>query len=1294
MSMTDQRSDGKVPPDRILAPQSEEPPSLESAPTERTVRTGATAAVPAIPDHELLRRIGQGSYGEVWLARNVLGDYRAVKVVYRRTFESERPFNREFEGIKRFEPISRSHESQVQILHVGRAADDSSFYYIMELADDAPEEKEKRGKGEQEQIPSAPFPLFSPSEYTPRTLRSEIQRRGRLPFEDCLEIALKLARAVGHLHQHGLVHRDIKPSNIIFVNGIPKLADIGLVAKADATLSFVGTEGFIPPEGPGKPQADVYGLGKVLYEMSTGRDRQDFPELPTNLRAVSERERLVEFNEIILKACEPELARRYQSADEMHADLVLLQAGKSLKRLRVMERRFRELTRIAALLTILGGGVTAGLLYQRRQTTIVSNLAQREAMQRQRAESALTRIEMVSVSEMLERGEANTALMQLARTLRNEPTNRFAAERLMAAINQKNFLLPLVGPLQHEAQINSACFSPDGRWIATASDDQNARLWSATTGQPLGQPLRHEGKVHSIRFSPDSRKVVTAASDGTARVWEVEAEQSAVVALNHDSGVGYAEFSADGSRILTVSGAAVRVWETRTGRMPGGVIMHATKVNAAHFSPDGKRMATGLEDGTARIWDAATGEPLTTPMRHNSRGVSSPAVNSVQFSPDGLRIVTASQDRTARIWDVLTGEPLAEPLQHNYPVPFARFSPDGRRILTGSNDRTARVWDAFTGQPLTDSLIHTEGLAHGEFSPNGRCLITGETTSSGRVAPMVRVWDAHTGEAVAEPREVGRVNQIAVSPDGRRVLTVSEKSIWIWDALPGETRVSTLGHSGWVGFARFSPDGSLIVTAEESDVSTPAWWSRDFARTEPARAAWIWNAHTGQRIAGPLQHDGGIISAQFSPNGKRIITASRDQTARAWDVATGRPLTDPLAHPQIVRFARFTPDGQRVITASWLDRAWLWDAITGKMLLEFHDTGPGGRSSISMPVRSEDVSADGRWLVTCSRDGARVWNVSNGKFFKGPFAPGENIRAARFSPEGKRIVTASFANTACIWNVETGERMASPLRHDSIVIFAQFSPDGRKVVTCSLDRTTQIWDAETGQPLTKPLKHQGEVLYAEFSPDSRRVVTASWWDRAALLWDAETGLPLSKPLQHDDWVNYATFSPDGRWVVTASNDRKAKLWEIPLAPLPIPAWLPELTEALVGKRLNAQGAPEPVPIEELLALKQQFNSSTATDDYTRWAKWLFADRSRRTISAFSAITIPEYVEELLEENTLRSLAEAVRLSPTNGLAYARLARRIADQTATENPRRVTEADFYRLCRQTFTGTFRGAANPV
>jgi serine/threonine protein kinase len=146
----------------------------------------------------------------------------------------------------------------------------------MELADDAGAVSENEADGSAH----SPTQALIHSLYSPRTLRSELAREQRLPPVEAAQLVLRLAGALAHLHAHGLVHRDIKPSNVIFVGGQPKLADIGLVTDVGSSQSFVGTEGFIPPEGPGTPQADLYGLGKLLYELFTGRDRMDFPQLP------------------------------------------------------------------------------------------------------------------------------------------------------------------------------------------------------------------------------------------------------------------------------------------------------------------------------------------------------------------------------------------------------------------------------------------------------------------------------------------------------------------------------------------------------------------------------------------------------------------------------------------------------------------------------------------------------------------------------------------------------------------------------------------------------------------------------------------------------------------------------------------------------------------------------------------------------------------------------------------------------------------------------------------------------
>lgn len=261
----------------------------------------------------MLAIIGRGAYGEIWLARSLTGALRAVKVVYRDTFETERAFNREFAGMSAFEPISRAHEGFVDILHVGRNVAGGFFYYVMELADD--------------QVSGAGIEV---TRYTPKTLKAELGHT--LPADECLRIGKLLADALGALHREGLAHRDIKPSNIIFVRGVPKLADIGLVATS-GQQSFVGTEGYVPPEGPGTPQADIYSLGKVLYEISMGKDRLDFPELGTNLDERADKDRLLQLNQILLKACAHNPGRRYASADEMRRDLARVTDGKQKFRL-------------------------------------------------------------------------------------------------------------------------------------------------------------------------------------------------------------------------------------------------------------------------------------------------------------------------------------------------------------------------------------------------------------------------------------------------------------------------------------------------------------------------------------------------------------------------------------------------------------------------------------------------------------------------------------------------------------------------------------------------------------------------------------------------------------------------------------------------------------------------------------------------------------------------------------------------------------------------------------------------
>jgi CHASE2 domain-containing sensor protein len=274
-----------------------------SAPVVTATQTlpveGATS--PRISDHTLLRRVGRGAYGEVWLAQDVIGTFKAVKLIHRSSFESDEPFDREFRGMQTFTPLSRAHPGWVHILHVGK--EESYFYYVMELGDD-----ERTGQD------------IVPESYQPRNLAWDLRQRRRLPLDECIQIGIALADALDYLHSQLLVHRDIKPSNVIYVHGEPKFADIGLVTELrnrDRQVSCLGTVGYMAPEGPGTAAADLYSLAKLLYEISTGHAPLQYPASPESLLAEPGAQRMSLFQAVVDKSCSLDPATRHQSAAEL-----------------------------------------------------------------------------------------------------------------------------------------------------------------------------------------------------------------------------------------------------------------------------------------------------------------------------------------------------------------------------------------------------------------------------------------------------------------------------------------------------------------------------------------------------------------------------------------------------------------------------------------------------------------------------------------------------------------------------------------------------------------------------------------------------------------------------------------------------------------------------------------------------------------------------------------------------------------------------------------------------------------
>jgi WD40 repeat protein len=267
-------------------------------------------------------------------------------------------------------------------------------------------------------------------------------------------------------------------------------------------------------------------------------------------------------------------------------------------------------------------------------------------------------------------------------------------------------------------------------------------------------------------------------------------------------------------------------------------------------------------------------------------------------------------------------------------------------------------------------------------------------------------------------------------------------------------------------------------------------------------------------------HTERIRAVQFSPDGKRIVTASYDRTARIWDAATGREIMQLSGHTDRLRSASFSPDGRYIVTGSHDKTARIWDATTGQQIrvLTGHTDG----------VRSAEFSPDGSRVVTASYDQtARVWDVATGKQLQELRGHTSPVVWASFSPDGQRILTASQDRTARIWEAASGKQLVLLSGHTGQLTSAAFSPDGRHVVTGSFDKTARVWDAVTGQQLTQLSGHTQLLEHIDYSHDGSRILTISD-DKTARVWDADTGRQLSLFVGHTEPLTGAAFSPDGR----------------------------------------------------------------------------------------------------------------------------------------------------------------------
>jgi WD40 repeat protein len=993
-------------------------------------------SLPHVPDHTLLRCIGSGSYGEVWLARNIMGTYRAIKVVYREDFDDPRPYDREYEGIQRFEPVSRTHDGLVDVLQIGRSDSDTYFYYVMELADDI-------AFGQQ----------VDPDRYEAKNLGMEASKRGRLPSQESLEIGLSLSAALSHLHKNGLIHRDIKPSNIIFVHGMAKVADIGLVTQVGSTKSYVGTEGFIPPEGPGTVQADIYSLGKVLYEISTGYDRKTFPSLPTQVGEIARDEDFIELNEVVLRACESDLERRYRTAGQMHDDLLLLRAGKSVRRMRALERRvalFKRIVLVASLVLFLGA-----LAY-------LQVARARQAATRRLAESFVE-----YGSRFQDSGDLLGALPSYAAALKLEQNEKDRElkhrVRLGATIQQSP---RIVNVWSHSNVLNEGRFTPDGQGIVGAGADGNVVLWTLGSNKPVQILTASTKEIESAVLNKDGTRLLTGGSDTPARLWDLRT-RTLLRSFDH-LGIYSVDFSPNGDLLVTGSrDGSARLWRTN-GELVFILPGHSKEVRTATFSHDGSLLLTASYDKTARLWDVRTGASRGPTLTHSNW------IYAAAFSPDSRKIVTSSFDNTARIWDTETGQ-LLRVLSHNGPVRNAQFSPDGLTVATACWDVhfTVHFWDVETGFQVLPPLHHNDYISSLAFDSEGKRLLTVGYRG------VVWLWDLYP-----EAKE-GISQRSFFSGNGERYAKATGTEIQVFDTLGNVVAGANFDAGKSFRELRLNEDGTLGVIIATNTASSGQFTAQSVR----------WDNGVKEFPSFPLGPE--ISGWELSRNGQRLLGWG-GTNLMVWETETGQ-LSRRFSSAENWRSALLDPTAKFVLGVSGPD-VHVWSIATGSE--EVLEQG--------IPVESVEFDRSGTFLaVACAQVGlgeghALVWDFKKRARLGHPLRHRiDGIAHASISPDGKRIVTAGEDKIGRIWDFRTGKQTSQPLLHNGGVLHAAFSPDSEWVATSCMDGSIRVWDAETGHPITPPLEVPwGRDIYTAVQfLDSGQKVVAKRRNGSSVIWN-------------------------------------------------------------------------------------------------------------------------------------------------------------------------------------------------
>ncbi len=553
------------------------------------------------------------------------------------------------------------------------------------------------------------------------------------------------------------------------------------------------------------------------------------------------------------------------------------------------------------------------------------------------------------------------------------------------------------------------------------------------------------------------------------------------------------------------------------------------------------------------------------------------AIRALAIAPDGRTALSASQDKTLKLWDVATGLEIYAFTGHKAAVDAVAFAPDGLTALSGSSDKTLKLWEVATGKEIRTFTGNADAITAVAFGPQGK---TAASTSgwNGIVERLsdvpvaeIKLWEVSTGKALRAFPGRQHIFCMAMSPDGKTVLTGGwEWPLDLWDLETGKPIRRFVGHRNPVQCVALSSDGQQALTGS---------WDKTIK---------LWNVATGQAVRNLAGHDGRVNCVAFSPDGRLGLSGGRDKTVRLWRLDAGKLVATLTGHTEEVTSVRFLPGGRLALSASAADRSMkLWrlpldDGSAGQEVVAFRGHNRG--------VTSVAVTSDGLIAASSGYDQfIKLWDVATGLEIRTLPGHGSQVDALSFSPDARTLLSGGYDEFLKHWDVATGQELRSIpktggsthaffmpnashknashaissngdksirlwdlangkeirtlTRHQDFATYVDLSGDGQKGISSSLDGVVKFWDFATGEDLWTGRSGHGGVFCVAIAPDGRTALEGAF-DGNLTLWDLETGKPVRTFSGHTDPVETVLFMPDGRHALSAGWDGSLKLWDV------------------------------------------------------------------------------------------------------------------------------------------------------